>query len=461
MHQASHRPEAKSAPATASPAASLYRAVWRWHFYAGLLVLPFMILLATTGGLYLYKDEINHLVYRSYLEVEAGPGRPLPASTLIARATGQVPGEAVRLVPPSSDTDSAEIGVRTKGGDVLSVYVNPYSGAVLGTIADRSKLMWVIKKIHSLDYFGWLANRVIEIVAGWAIVLVITGFYLWWPRQRKAGLWRMRLGDLRLRHGPRRPWRDLHAVTGAYAGFFILFLALTGLPWSGFWGDRLNQFVNSNGLGYPPAYWQQVPKSATPMADHTAHTPWALEKAPMPLSMPGMAMPIGIDKAVAIFTALGLPKGYAIDLPDGPQGVYSASAFPDRVADERVVHLDEYSGAPLFDGGFRQLGIGAKAIEWGISVHQGQEFGLVNQLLMTAACLSIILMAIAAIAMWWKRRPRGSLGAPQVPADYRAPRVILGIALCIGLLFPLVGASYLVMLVLDRALPARLRAAFA
>ena len=38
---------------------ALYRAVWRWHFYAGLIVLPFMILIAVTGALYLFKDEIN------------------------------------------------------------------------------------------------------------------------------------------------------------------------------------------------------------------------------------------------------------------------------------------------------------------------------------------------------------------------------------------------------------------
>lgn len=41
-----------------------YRAVWRWHFYAGLLVLPFLMLMALTGGLYLFKAEIDDAVYR-------------------------------------------------------------------------------------------------------------------------------------------------------------------------------------------------------------------------------------------------------------------------------------------------------------------------------------------------------------------------------------------------------------
>ena len=33
----------------ARSASNLYRAVWRWHFYAGLLVLPFLLVLAVTG----------------------------------------------------------------------------------------------------------------------------------------------------------------------------------------------------------------------------------------------------------------------------------------------------------------------------------------------------------------------------------------------------------------------------
>ena len=45
-------------PASA-PDAAAYRLVWRWHFYAGVVVMPFLLLLALTGGLYLFKDEID------------------------------------------------------------------------------------------------------------------------------------------------------------------------------------------------------------------------------------------------------------------------------------------------------------------------------------------------------------------------------------------------------------------
>ena len=42
--------------------------------------------------------------------------------------------------------------------------------------------MQLVRKIHSLQKFGFWASCLIEIVAGWAIVLVGTGVFLWWPR---------------------------------------------------------------------------------------------------------------------------------------------------------------------------------------------------------------------------------------------------------------------------------------
>ena len=49
-----------------------YALAWRWHFYAGLFVAPFMILLALTGIVYLFKPQLDALLYPQLLRVEAG-----------------------------------------------------------------------------------------------------------------------------------------------------------------------------------------------------------------------------------------------------------------------------------------------------------------------------------------------------------------------------------------------------
>jgi uncharacterized iron-regulated membrane protein len=39
--------------------AEAVRAVCRWHFYAGLLVIPILVMLSLTGIVYLFKPQID------------------------------------------------------------------------------------------------------------------------------------------------------------------------------------------------------------------------------------------------------------------------------------------------------------------------------------------------------------------------------------------------------------------
>ena len=120
--------------------------------------------------------------------------------------------------------------------------------------------------------------------------------------------------------------------------------------------------------------------------------------------------------------------------------------------DTRVVYLDQYSGRVLGDVRFKDWGPAAKAIEWGIAVHQGQEYGPLNRYLMLAGCVSIVLLAVTSVTMWWKRRPKGSLGMPPAPADPRAARSLLAIVVVVGMIYPLVGATLVLALAIDRGL---------
>ena len=49
------------------PKISFYNLAWRWHFYAGLFVAPFMVLLAVTGIIYLFKPLLDPLMYGDLL----------------------------------------------------------------------------------------------------------------------------------------------------------------------------------------------------------------------------------------------------------------------------------------------------------------------------------------------------------------------------------------------------------
>ena len=113
--------------------------------------------------------------------------------------------------------------------------------------------------------------------------------------------------------------------------------------------------------------------------------------------------------------------------------------------DARAITIDAASGAVVQDMDWRMFGPGAKAVEWGIATHQGQQYGEVNRLLMLAACLCLFLLCLTAPVLWWKRRQQGRLSAPPA-ATPAARRMVAGLMLFIGLLFPLTGLSMLVAL---------------
>lgn len=258
-------------------------------------------------------------------------------------------------------------------------------------------------------------------------------------------------------------WRDLHAVTGVFVGAALVFLAITGMPWSVLWGAQVNQWANGHNFGYPAGVRVQVPMSQQRLA-YGGPTAWSLAQARVPQSAhdgheghgdhagQGAAAKgaIELDAVIRIVERLGIAPGYTVNPPTGPTGVYTASVYPHDVAQQRVIHLDQYSGAPLLDMRYADYGALGRWLEWGISVHLGQEYGVPNQALLVVVCLGVVLLCASGATMWWKRRPAGGLGVPPQPADRRTLRTVALLLALGGIAFPLVGASLLVMFLLDR-----------
>lgn len=429
---------------TSTLGADTYRAIWRWHFYAGLIAVPFMILLAVTGSLYLFRDEIDDTLFAHRNVVAAEATVPLAPSRLVANAQALLPDARFSAYrEPAGPTASARIGFETADGTVYA-FVDPYTGTVLETVAKSEEFNEVVRKLHSLAYVGPYANRVIEAIAGFAVILVVSGLYLWWPRRQTGGV-------VTVRGTPSKRvfWRDTHAVTGAFAGVLIAFLAVSGLPWSSFWGGKLTEIATATGTGYPAALWDAVPTSG----DHAGHAMetvgWTMESSLMPMSREHAMEPIGLDRAVEIARSRGLAPRFEVTPPADGTGVYSAAVFPDDLPKARTIHMDQYTGEALVDIDYADYGSLAKLTELGINIHMGQEFGLANQLLMLATCLAIILSSVAALVMWLKRRPAGRMGVPSYPTSRRVYGALWAMAVAFGILFPLSGLLILAMVALD------------
>lgn len=424
-----------------APGTRWYNAVWRWHFYAGLVCIPFILWLATTGTIYLWRPQIEALLDRPYAHL-ATRGPVAPANAQVAAAIGAVPGSRLhRYILPAAPDAAASILV-TKDGADRRVHVDTRSLAVLGIEREDERPMPVVSRLHGQLLAGAAGSTIVEIAACWAIVMILTGLYLWWPRGRGlAGVaWP------RLRGGRRLFWRDLHAVTGIWVSMLGLGLILTGLPWATTWGNYLKEVRALTHATDGPVDWTIGGKAAAP--DHAEHRGMAMSAPPPP--------PGELARVIAAARPLAIAPPVMIAPPmqrGGPWSVTSDAADRPLRSEAKI---DGATGRIVSTRGFAQRHWIDRAIGTGIAVHEGALFGLANQILGTLTALGLMLLAVSGAVLWWRRRPVGLLGAP-IPLS--RPRFGWALVTAIGALalyLPLFGATLLLVLLIERGMLRRL-----
>jgi len=165
-----------------------YRTLWRWHFYAGLFVMPFLLVLAITGTLYCFKPQLEPLLYPQLLRVQPQATAKLDADRLLAAAQRSLPAGSVPVslqVQDGADR-SAEFVFRLPDAQSWSVYVNPYDGHVLGRLSVSNRIMQVTRMLHRKLLLGKPGELLMELVACWTLVMIGTGIALWWPRPQNG-----------------------------------------------------------------------------------------------------------------------------------------------------------------------------------------------------------------------------------------------------------------------------------
>ncbi|MFC7440277.1 PepSY-associated TM helix domain-containing protein [Laceyella putida] len=421
----------------------LYSAIWRWHFYAGIIFAPFIVMLSITGAIYLFKTQIENWMYQDFYYIQAGQQKVQPSAQLAEVKKAYPKGTITSYQPSFEANRTSQVGVQNSKQS-FTVFVNPYDGKIVGQLNDEDRLMGKIEKLHGELMVGTVGDRLVELAACWAIILLITGIYLWWPRERKA-LYGILIP--RLSKGKRLFWRDMHAVTAFWLSAFVALLIITGLPWSGLMGDMINRVATATHTGYPPFLWGAKPESTIPTKD-VAKVAWAAEQLPVPSSSSGI-QPISVEQVMKITEEKKVYPGYNINFPEGEKGVYTVSVYPDQPENQATIHIDQYSGKVLADLRFKDYGPLAKVISIGIALHEGHYFGFFNQILGLVTCLGLIAVAGSGLVMWWKRRPQGKLGAPSLPKNFKMMRWVAIIIIALGVLFPLVGVSLIIALLLD------------
>ncbi|MFC3998330.1 PepSY-associated TM helix domain-containing protein [Nocardiopsis sediminis] len=490
----------------------------RLHFYAGILVAPFILVAAVTGLLYVYTPQLEQALYADVLRVPVGDGQVALGEQVAAATEAHPEGTLSAVRPAAGPGESTRVLLDVPGlaeSHRLGVFVDPYTGEVLGALdsygssAALPVRSW-ISELHRNLHLGEAGRVYSELAASWMWVVALGGAALWISRTRAKRGARTLLTPEPGATGRRRTM-SWHGSVGLWIVVVVVAISATGLSWSRFAGaniEALRAQLN----------WHTPAVSAYPLASygdgtddtggsgdsgHSGHGDSA--RAPAAdgpdhdeggghgeeggageasdgegagetesghggghgeeddLIVDGVD--VGVDRVLAVARDAGLEGGVEIVYPPvegASHTVQETGARWPTQHDAVAVHAP--SGVVTDEVRFADYPFMAKMTRWGIDAHMGLLFGLPNQLFLTAVAIGLITVIVLGYRMWWQRRPSAATGFAMgrpfprgawSALPWRIRLPVIAVAVAIGYFFPLFGASLLMFLILDLILTAR------
>jgi uncharacterized iron-regulated membrane protein len=215
------------------------------HLWLGLVSGLVVFVSMSAAAVFVWEDELRNWYYKDLVYVSEVKDSTLPLSELWKNANAAAPGKELTDVNIDNDAQKSYVFSNYKKADdpgwtwmsgieyMDLVYVDPYSGKVLGVVDKRYDWIFMSRMLHQCLL---LRQSVGHYIVGGAtlimLVLVITGLVMWFPRNMASLKQRL---TIKWRAKWRRVNYDAHSTGGFYLYVFIIFFASTGLVWTFKW----------------------------------------------------------------------------------------------------------------------------------------------------------------------------------------------------------------------------------
>lgn len=335
-----------------------------FHFYSGLAAGFFLLCISLSGAVIAFEPELNRLFHPGLTNAPPS-GAALNWDQVRTRVEVQIPGwKLVRFYFPDRPDQSAYVRLRNVVTHrIHHVYVNQYTGEVLGSTEDGNNWILKVHDLHVNFLSGKIGNTIVVASTCILMVLSLSGIVLWWPRR----IYRFRLTDT-----PVRLNRDLHMSIGFWTFVMMFSFAITGL-----------------GLHYQTgklANLMNQPRNAVFMPGHGTSIEGMLQSARE--ALPGAAIP-----------RLLLPEKHG-------DPVFLYMRFPEdkTPAGRSFVTLDPRTGVVLSVGSSRTAALLQTAlVQWTRELHTGTIVGLPSRILVVILALALAALSVTGPLMWWNK----------------------------------------------------------
>jgi uncharacterized iron-regulated membrane protein len=360
---------------------TLRKAVFSLHRIIGLLIGLLLIVIGLTGSLLVFEAEISDwLIIRQFGQVVPSNQRLAPDILLDITKTTYPSLKPVRLDFPDRSDQPFKIRMSSSRADdkiymdgTYEVFVNPYTGKVLGDQVERSTYYRFLLNLH----YRLLAEDIGVKIAGTAgfllLVLSISGLILW------SG-WRKLISGFKIKWNahPKRLNYDLHKVAGAVTAVFLIIVAATGAGW------------NFYEVTQPAIY----ALTSTPTRPEPQSKPIAGQSS--------LRLTEILAKAENAFPNGTVTTIYLPDIPEGTFTIYKKVEGGSEYGN--AIYLDQFSGAVLRIDDEKEAALGDRILNTFIPLHFGTFGGLTTRILYVFIGLSPLILFVTGFVMWWYRR---------------------------------------------------------
>jgi len=374
------------------------------HLWLGLSVGLIVFIVSLTGTMYVFKDEIQNQLRKDVIYIKSETITPTPLSIDILKEKVSLEINEKHLVSsveiPLDKNKSYEFlyyEKNKKGWNYFQevkinklVYVNQYTGQILGIYDEKYDLFPILKAIHwSLLLKTDWGKYVIGIPVILFIIMLITGIILWWPKNKNARKTRLSFDWKNVKTWKRKNY-DLHNVLGFYASFIALVMSLSGIYFAYPWVKNVFNFTLSGSLELPKEKEMKSPDSLlaknNSVYDLVAHQTKQLYSESSSFRIPLN----GKNK-----------KGKA--LKNIPVTIYQKDG---RFSERSQIAFDKYSGKLLSNKPHQNLTNAEKYANANYDIHTGSYFGLLGKIIWFLAGLICTSLPVTGFLIWWGKQKK-------------------------------------------------------
>jgi uncharacterized iron-regulated membrane protein len=361
----------------------LRQVTFRLHRYIGLFVGLILVIVGLTGSLLVFEHELDQMILqRRFGQVTAQEQR-LPLNKIAEIVTTAYRDRAefkLAQFDISPDVETYKLRLRNDKDEALEVFVNPYTGAILGDRPRETAFFSRVVELHYTLFAKDVGRVVVGIVAFLLCLLSVTGLMLW------PG-WRKLISGFKIKWNahPKRVNFDLHKVAGITSVVFLSMIALSGFCWNFY------EYAE-------PAIYALTLTPKPPELKSTVTT----GKSALSIDEMAQRADAALPGAVTTF----------ISIPTKPDGVFYFYKKQPQDAQNyaNTVQLDQYSGKVLRVVNSQTATLGDRILNAFVPMHYGTFWGLPSRILYVFVGLAPLILFITGFVMWrYRKRKDGRL----------------------------------------------------